>query len=271
MNGAPSSGRIGRARHELRLFFTALQFFTRVPVPAWVGFAPEWLNHCTRYYPLVGVLVGASGAAVYALGVQAWPPAVAAVLCIAATIYITGAFHEDGWADACDGLGGATSRERAFEIMKDSRIGTYGTVGLVLMLGLKLATLASMSDTRAVAAALIVGHTMSRFCSAALIWRMDYAKEEGKAKPLGHRMSTPEFAMAACTAGFVWLVAGLIGWLSWSSLVAAALAAAAASFWMARVFKRRLGGYTGDCLGACQQLSEACFYSGVLLFNAVPV
>ena len=163
------AGRGGRARHELRLFLTALQFFTRVPVPRWVGFSPDWLNHCTRYYPMVGLFVGMVGATVYGFSVQWWTPAVAVVLCIAATVYMTGAFHEDGWADTCDGLGGTVSRERAFEIMKDSRIGTYGTAGLVLLLGLKLAALAGMSDTRAVMAALIVGHTVSRLCSATLI------------------------------------------------------------------------------------------------------
>ena len=110
---------------EVRLFFTALQFFTRVPVPAWVGFQSEWLQQCVRYFPLVGALVGLWGHA-------CWPQpacgglAVAVVLSMAATIWLTGGFHEDGWADTCDGLGGAVSRDRALTIMKDSRLGAYG-------------------------------------------------------------------------------------------------------------------------------------------------
>lgn len=250
--------------HELRLFFTALQFFTRVPVPRWVGFAPEWLNHCTRYYPLVGVLVGMVAALIYAVAVPWWPPALAVLLCTAATVYLTGAFHEDGFADVCDGFGGGMTRERVFEIMKDSRIGAYGTVGILLMLAIKCAALASIAGTMAVVGALVAGHTISRLCSAALIWRMDYAKEEGKAKPLGHRMEDGEFGVAFATGGVVLLATAVAGSLPWRSLLLGVVLAAAAACWLARLFKRRVGGYTGDCLGAVQQLSEAAFYLGVL-------
>lgn len=254
------------ATHELRLFFTALQFFTRVPVPRWVGFAPEWLNHCTRYYPLVGVLVGGAGALVYVLAAQVWPVAVAVLLSTALTVYLTGAFHEDGFADVCDGFGGGLTRERVFEIMKDSRIGAYGTVGILLLLAIKCAALAGLPGTAAVAGALLAGHTVSRLCSAALIRYMDYAKEEGKAKPLGHRMSAREFIIAAATAlAAVWVV-GVSGGLPWRALGAGLLLAALAAAWLARLFARRVGGYTGDCLGAVQQLSEAGFYLGALAF-----
>src|SRR5215216_6030305 len=98
--------------HQCRLFFIALQFFTRVPVPAWVGFEPGWLQHASRYFPLVGLLVGAVGALVYALAHWLWPAPVAVLLSTAATIYLTGAFHEDGFADMCDGFGGGLTRER---------------------------------------------------------------------------------------------------------------------------------------------------------------
>lgn len=268
MSGEPHSVRQGAVLRELRLFFTALQFFTRVPVPRWVGFAPEWLNHCTRYYPLVGLLAGAVAGLVYAAASQWWPPAVAVLLSTAATVYLTGAFHEDGFADVCDGFGGGQSRERVFEIMKDSRIGAYGTVGILLLLAVKCASLASLPGTMAVAGALAAGHTVSRLCSAALIWRLDYAKEEGKAKPLGHRMSGGEFAVAAGTGIAVLSGAGAAGWLPWSALLGGAVLAAAATCWLAHLFLRRVGGYTGDCLGAAQQLSEACFYLGVLALAA---
>lgn len=248
----------------MRLFFTALQFFTRIPIPGWVGFAPAWLNHCTRYYPLVGLLVGLVAAAVHVVAMQWWPAIVAVLLSTAATVYLTGAFHEDGFADVCDGFGGGMSRERVFEIMKDSRIGAYGTVGILLLLAVKCASLASLPGALAVATALAVGHTVSRLCSAALIWRMDYAKEEGKAKPLGHRMSGGEFAIAAATGLGAMLVPGVLGWLSWDALLLGAILAVLAAWWLGRLFRRRVGGYTGDCLGAAQQLSEVCFYLGVL-------
>lgn len=268
MSSGPHGAGWAAALHESRLFFTALQFFTRVPVPRWVGFAPEWLNHCTRYYPLVGLLVGAAAALVHGLAVQVWPAAVAVLLSTAASIYLTGAFHEDGFADVCDGFGGGLSRERVFEIMKDSRIGAYGTVGILLLLAVKCVSLASLPGVAAAVGALLAGHTVSRVCSAALIRFMDYAKEEGKAKPLGHRMSGNEFAIAAATGLAVVLAVGMAGCLPWRALLAGVVAAVLASVWLARLFARRVGGYTGDCLGAVQQLSEAGFYLGALAFAA---
>ncbi|MFA7670108.1 MAG: adenosylcobinamide-GDP ribazoletransferase, partial [Burkholderiaceae bacterium] len=247
MTTGPSNAWQNAAVHQLRLFFTALQFFTRVPIPRWVGFAPEWLNHCTRYYPLVGLLVGVVAAMVYALAAQWWPVPVAVLLSTVSTVYLTGAFHEDGFADVCDGVGGGLTRERAFEIMKDSRIGAYGTVGILLLLAVKCAALAGLPGIVAAVGALLVGHPVSRLFSAALIWRMEYAKEEGKAKPLGHRMSDSEFAVAAITGAVVLLFTGAMGWLSWASLLAGVLLAALATLWLARLFRRRLGGYTGDC------------------------
>ena len=183
---------------QLRLFFIALQFFTRLPIPRWVGFEQAWLNHASRYFPLVGLVVGAIGAAVFALAAQWLPAAVAAVLSTAATIYLTGAFHEDGFADTCDGLGGGMTRERALEIMKDSRVGAYGAIGIVCMLGAKLATLASLPPASAIGA-LLLAHPLSRLAATSLIWRMDYARAEGKAKPLAVRMTNAEFCFAMLT------------------------------------------------------------------------
>ena len=142
-------------KHELRLFFIALQFFTRVPVPRWVGFEPAWLQQSARHFPAVGLCVGAVGALVLAGTAWLVPPAVAVVLSMVATVVLTGAFHEDGFADTCDGLGGHVSRERALDIMKDSRIGSYGVVGLVLLLGLKATVLVSLPVGLAVPALLL--------------------------------------------------------------------------------------------------------------------
>ncbi len=135
--------------HQLRLFFIALQFFTRVPIPGWVGFDPSWLHQSTRYFPLVGLGVALVAAGVYFAAAQLWPAPVAAVLSTAAGIYLTGAFHEDGFADMCDGFGGGMTRERVFEIMKDSRIGTYGTVGAGLLIALKCTLLAMLDPANA--------------------------------------------------------------------------------------------------------------------------
>ena len=134
--------------HELRLFFIALQFFTRLPVPRWVGYEPEWLHQSARHFPLVGALVGVVGAAVLWAALWLFPMPVAVVLSMVATVLLTGAFHEDGLADTCDALGGAVSRERALEIMKDTRIGSYGAIGLLLVRSAYSTSKASFSAQR---------------------------------------------------------------------------------------------------------------------------
>lgn len=247
--------------HQLRLFFTALQFFTRLPIPRWVGFEPDWLHHASRYFPLVGLVVGAAAAAVYWAAALVLPPAVAVLLSTAASIYMTGAFHEDGFADACDGLGGGVTRERALEIMKDSRIGAYGAIGILLLLAVKCTALAHLPPLQAVAA-LIVAHPLSRLMAASLIWRMDYARAEGKAKPLAQQMSGGEFAIATVCCVPPLFVAAVT--LPWPNLIVGIAAMMLAAFWFARKCARRLGGYTGDCLGAVQQLCEVAFYLSVL-------
>ena len=248
---------------QLRLFFIALQFFTRLPIPRWVGFEPAWLHHASRYFPAVGLVVAAIAGGVYAAAALVLPPAVAVLLSTAAGIYATGAFHEDGFADSCDGLGGGYTRERALEIMKDSRIGAYGAIGIGLMLATKVAALAAMPRL-AVLGALLAAHPLSRLMACSLIWRMEYARAEGKAKPLAQEMRGGEFAIAALTAAAAAAAAAALGWLSVAALGAGLAAMLVATLWLARTFRQRLGGYTGDCLGAVQQSAEAAFYLAAL-------
>jgi adenosylcobinamide-GDP ribazoletransferase len=256
--------------HELRLVFVALQFLTRVPVPRAVGFDPAWLSASARPFPLVGAGVGAAAAAVLWLGAQAWPLPVAVLLSMAATVWLTGGFHEDGLADTCDGLGGSVSRERALEIMKDSRVGSYGVLGLVLVLGLKAAALWGLSQHALLHAALpaaLLAHAASRSAAVLLLRALPYAgdPEHAKAKPLAQRVST---ATAAVALGWpLWLVACLLWWLGAASAPAlgAALAGCALSTLVcARWFRRRLGGTTGDTLGAAQQFGEVAALMGWL-------
>ncbi|WP_432241241.1 adenosylcobinamide-GDP ribazoletransferase [Herbaspirillum robiniae] len=259
---APAADSRG-ALHQLRLFFIALQFFTRLPVPRWVGFQPEWLQRSTRYFPLTGWIVAWAAALVYVLTAQFWPHAVALLLSTAAGIWLTGAFHEDGFADVCDGLGGGATRERALEIMRDSRVGAYGAIGIALLLAAKMIALNAMLPFQLLAA-LGIAHPLSRWLATCLIWRLDYVREEGKAKPLAQHMGHGEFLLASCfgLAPIVGVIC--LGMMSWQRVVAGVVLAALAAAWLARRFVRRLGGYTGDCLGAVQQLSELAFYLGAL-------
>nr|WP_314547512.1 adenosylcobinamide-GDP ribazoletransferase [uncultured Massilia sp.] len=248
---------------QIRLFFIALQFFTRLPIPAWVGFEASWLQHASRYFPLVGCVVGAIAASVYFTAALVLPAPVAAVLSTAASIYVTGAFHEDGFADTCDGLGGGMTRERVLEIMKDSRVGAYGAIGIVCMLAAKLTLLASLPPALAVAA-LCLAHPLSRLAATSLIWKLDYVRGEGKAKPLAQQMSTGEFAIASFTCALPAAVLLAGGWIAPGVVLAAVLAAAGAALWLGRKLVVRLGGYTGDCLGAVQQLAEVAIYAVIL-------
>jgi len=256
--------------HELRLMLVALQFLTRVPVPRALGFDPAWLQSSARHFPLVGAGVGAVGAAVLWLATALWPAPVAVVLSMAATVWLTGGFHEDGLADTCDGLGGSVSRERALQIMKDSRVGSYGVLGLVLVLGLKAGAVWGLvlhGLSYAALPALLFAHVASRSAAVLLLRALPYAgdPEHAKAKPLAQRVSPASAAVA-----LAWTLAFAVA--LWAALgsgaavpVAAALAACGLSTLVCgRWFQRRLGGTTGDTLGAAQQFGELAALLGWL-------
>jgi adenosylcobinamide-GDP ribazoletransferase len=259
----PSTGFFHRGIHQVRLFFIALQFFTRLPIPRWVGFEPDWLHHAARYFPLVGIVVAAVTSTVYLLSSWLWPQAVAVLLSTICGIYLTGAFHEDGFADVCDGFGGGATPERVMEIMRDSRIGAYGAIGISLLLALKCVVLTSL-PSHAVIAALLIAHPLSRLASCLLIWRLEYARAEGKMKALAQHMSNGEFLIATFIACLLPLLLGYAGWISWQSIVVSTIAVISITLWLARLFARRIGGYTGDCLGTVQQVAEVTFYLGIL-------
>ncbi|KPF46676.1 cobalamin synthase [beta proteobacterium AAP121] len=252
--------------HELRLFFIALQFLTRVPIPAWVGFQPGWLHESARHFPAVGLCVGGFGALVLWGAAHAWSALIAVLLCMAATVWLTGAFHEDGLADTCDGLGGAVTREKALAIMKDSRLGSYGAVGLLFVLALKAATLHALAvrDLPAALALLPMAHAGSRTATVVLLRVLPYGgdAEHAKAKPLAQQVSDGGLAWALLWA--LCAAAGASFFVPVPVLLWAALAAGVVTLWMARWLQQRLGGYTGDALGATQQFSELAIYLAAL-------
>ena len=247
---------------QLRLFFLAVQFFTRLPIPRWVGFREEWMGQTAGFFPLVGWIVGAV-CALTVLGAAALlPPLPGLVLAVAAGVLLTGALHEDGLADVCDGFGGGAARERVLDIMRDSRIGVYGALGIVMLLALKLSSLTALPSP-AVAMTMLAAHPLSRALAAALMWRIDYARSEGKAAPVARRMSSGEFLFASlCGLAPLAVLTGL-RLLPWQAALTGLVPSLLSTLYLARLFVRRIGGYTGDCLGAVQQLSEAGFYLGV--------
>lgn len=245
-------------RHELRLALVALQFLTRVPVPAFRHWDDAWLNACVRHFPLVGAGVGLVGAAVLWMAAQVWPPLVAAALSLAATAMLTGAFHEDGLADTADGLGGAVSRERALAIMKDSRIGSYGALALGLVTLLRVLALAAIAGTDPLLAAVacVWVHAAARAVPVAVMAALPYAgdAEHAKAKPLAVRVEAVQAAVACAWVALASVA--LVPVLTPLRLLLALVALAAVAVVMARWLRRRLGGYTGDTLGASEQVAE---------------
>jgi adenosylcobinamide-GDP ribazoletransferase len=240
------------------LFLLAVQFLTRLPVPADLPFSEELQARAARYFPAAGLVVGGLGAAVLALGAQLWALPVAVLLSLAATLIATGALHEDGLADAADGLVGGADRDRALEIMRDSRIGSYGVLALGVALAIKVAVLAALPIGVA-CAALIGGHVLGRAAAVQVIALDRYARAEG-AKFAPPRVARHDRLVAAGTTVFI-LIA-LLPWLG-AGLAAALVGAALLGSVFRRLFLRKLGGYTGDCLGAMQQLVELGFYLGL--------
>ena len=248
-------------KSEAASFLLAVQFLTRVPIGRINVYTPERMTAATRYYPLVGVLVGGFCALVFVASTTLLPTVVAVLLSIAAGLLLTGAFHEDGLADTFDGIGGGLTRERALEIMRDSRLGTYGTLALVAALALKATTLISLPAVM-IPAALIAGHGLSRLSSVIVIATSRYVREEGTGKPVAGGISFKSIMVALVSGAAI--VA--IWFLVYPSLaIVWALGAMVIAHGLIRTFfEPKLGGYTGDTLGAVQQVSEIGFYLGLL-------
>jgi adenosylcobinamide-GDP ribazoletransferase len=243
---------------EIRLLLTAVQYFTRIRVPAWVGHAREQLAGAVRYFPAIGLLVGASGAATLWLAAQVLPAPLPAILATVITVLMTGAIHEDGLADTCDGLGAGATRERALEIMKDPRIGVFGAIALILTLLLKIAALSLMPAWTAMAA-LVAAHAFSRFCAVLVIFVGRYAGsgERSRAAPVVGRATVADVLIAALLGLPALMLCGR----------GAIVAVVVAIVLLGLVFRscvRKIGGYTGDTLGAAQQITETGCYVALL-------
>ncbi|MFD2572129.1 adenosylcobinamide-GDP ribazoletransferase [Spirosoma soli] len=249
----------------MRLFFTALMFYTRLPVPKSIDHSADALNRSTIYFPLIGWIVGGIGVATYWLGSVLFPPTYLPILfSMIATVWVTGAFHEDGFADVCDGFGGGWSKEQILTIMKDSRLGTYGTIGLILLLAVKFFALQAMLSVEAfgwtVALKYISAHSLSRLTAVTIIRGLPYAREDqdSKAKPIAQGITGGQLAIAALfgLASLLALVAITGLWIYLTFLIPLAFV----RWRLMRFFDKWLSGYTGDCLGATQQLTEVIVY-----------
>ena len=262
----------------IRHYLLAVQFFTRIPITGrladWVGFSPAMLRASAGHFPGVGMLVGAAAAGVYGalalmLPQSTFAPLVAAVLSTVVTVLLTGGFHEDGLADLADGLGGSYDKARALEIMKDSRVGAFGAMALSLALLGKVALVALLGSLglglAAMCSALFAAHVVSRTLPLLLIAWLPHVGDSAasKSKPLADQISLSSLFIA-----FLWCFSALalvLYGLSAIYLIVSCSLSVVAMLWMYRLFKRRLQGFTGDCLGATQQVCEIAFYLGLAI------
>jgi len=251
-------------KRELHIFLTAVMFYTRIPCPRWVDHNPEYINLSTRYFPIIGWIVGGLYGAVVLICSLVFTTTISVLLGLGFSVLVTGAFHEDGLADVCDGFGGGWTKEKILMIMKDSRVGTYGVIGIILAFALKIVSTIELFPLTGSAPVLflitfISAHSLSRAMAVGIIYFQTYAredKEDSKAKPVAAGISLSNFLLAI-TFGIVPFVY-FLSQTSWF-LSAALLPMALLTTYLARYFKKWIGGYTGDCLGATQQLTELIF------------
>ena len=241
---------------QLQLLGIAVAFLTRIPVPPSLPFSNELLNRANRYFGVAGLLVGVIAALSYSVASQFWADDIAIALSMAVTLLITGVFHEDGLADSADGLGGGLDVQAKLTIMKDSRIGSYGAAALMMTLLLKFTAL---NQTAWVVCALLVGHSLSRVIAASMIGALPYVRsEDGKSKPLASWQTVNDRIVLVLTSLLV------LAFLPLQFALVLVVTLFAVRQFMKIWLMRQLGGFTGDTLGACQQISEIVIY---LLFS----
>jgi adenosylcobinamide-GDP ribazoletransferase len=249
-------------KKEIHYFLTAILFFTRIPCPKWVNHSSEMLNKSNRYFSLVGILVGAIAALVYYISTFLFTIEIAIALSMIASVWTTGAFHEDGFADSCDGFGGGWTKDKILTIMKDSRLGTYGVIGLFSILILKFSAIDALSkSTLNIPLLIISGHAISRFIATILLYTHPYVRDidSSKIKPTTTQMSKKSLVIS-----FIFGVSPLFFFENhWVFL---SLLPLLITYWyLGHFFKKWIGGQTGDCAGALQQVAEVVFYLFILV------
>jgi adenosylcobinamide-GDP ribazoletransferase len=245
-------------KSQVNLCYLALSFFTRLPVPKTMHYSPALLNQANRYFSLVGLLVGGILGLCFLLLSFCFPLSISVLLTMMISLLLTGAFHEDGLADMADGVGGAFEIKKRLAIMKDSRLGTYGAATLFLALLLKFQLLLVLAENSMwlVVGAIILAASLSRAVAGSFISSLPYVSDDegSKSKPLAQAQSTQEL--------YILLGVGLIPLVFFPmSVIVITLVVLLLFRWYFKSWLlKRLGGFTGDCLGAAQQLSELLIY-----------
>lgn len=240
---------------EIKIFFTALLFLTRIPCSTLSGYCEEYFNKSPKYFPLVGIIIGVFAGLVYYLFHLILSQNLSILISIISTVLLTGALHEDGFADFCDGFGGGNNKEKILSIMKDSSIGTYGTLGLIFIIALKYTILCNFSSLL-IPCILVAGHCISRFLTVCFLYAYEYVRindNTSKTNKLAVKISSIDFLIAFLFSIIPILILGYQYLLIFIVLIIFKEI-------IGYYFKAKIGGYTGDCLGAVQQVTEVLFY-----------
>jgi len=247
---------------ELKILYACIQFYTQIPLPAVLNYSPDHLQKSIRYLTLVGLFVGSTGAFVFYLISSFLPLTISIVITMAFLVAITGGLHEDGFADVCDGFGGGQTPQRILEIMKDSHIGVFGVLGLVFLLLTKVFCLAQIGILQT-PLLLIIAHTSSRILPVLMIYTSKYVRLDGSSKakyalPHGNLYNTIPVLI------FGLLPMYLLNWKINVFIIGILLCAFIIMRWY---FHKKIGGYTGDILGAMQQIGETLIFLGYIVFT----
>lgn len=259
-------------KEEFKIFFTALMFYTRLPCPPSIDHSEVYLNKATRYFPLIGWIVGSLSFLVFWIAFNFFDVPLAVLFSLISGVLITGAFHEDGFADVFDGFGGGWSKNKILEIMKDSRLGTYGVIALIFMFSLKFLALNDLIhkiqnfDLFLIALIFINYHTLARLTALNMVFASQYSREDEttKAKPIAKSYTKKEILIA-----YFWGLIPLIIFCSIQWILGFVLIPLFLLFYFSkRYFEKWIDGYTGDCLGAIEQFAECiCLLTFLILWK----
>lgn len=256
-------------KKELHIFFTCLMFYTRIPCPKNIDHNPDYLNKATRYFPFIGWIVGSISFLAFYIFSLFLSTETAVILSIIVSVLTTGAFHEDGFADVCDGFGGGWTKEKILMIMKDSAIGAYGAIGLVLLFLLKFKLLSESislftNDNSYLQIFLlyISAHALSRLAAISIIFTHEYSRDDAssKSKPIAKNHTWKEI-LGSFFFGLLPLL--IFSYFQYKFLLAL-IPVFIMRYFLARYFQKWIDGYTGDCLGATQQVCEVIYYLSIL-------
>jgi len=258
-----------RVKEEFYIFCMSIWFLTRIPLPNFINYREEWLEKSARYHSLAGIGIGSLIFLAYYLIQFIMPISSAYFFALGFGVFLTGAFHEDGFLVFCDGIGGGWNQTDILRIMKDSRVGSFAVMGGIFLIGAKwlggsysLQKIQTSSYPNLLAWLYFsVVHSMSRFLSSSFLYFGRYAREEGKSKPMANQMRFSDILISICFCFFPLIPCLYIS----PAFGIVFLPLALVRYYMENLMDKWIGGYTGDALGAVQQASEIVLYSGGFL------